>query len=606
MYQYKRGISEKEHLRRMPFLISNQKEVISSLTGNFGAHHLYDGLYIKEGRVFVENVIEEIETKNQLYQIANVHTSTFQISNEEYIESVDLDQNEITYQVKDIRYTKKILLDENTGQLILHYQIENNGNSNIRFRIRPMITNRAFDQVKNSQFLKFTQRSMKNGVMINLSVHDNANLCILSDKLNYDREVEYIHQVKHSTTNAKLEEQLTFEDLLIPGTFEMVIKKKSVETLNLVIATKQFSMNDVHIEQVEKETVEKREEAIRNIPEEYIELRDLARSIQNFDLSQMKITSYPYTFDLKELYQKEEVTLKELLGYMEYLIDDIKAIEGRYIILNRKKEAVLAMDQVKDVIEDLEGLAIEHEKFQYEFAKLKLWYLESLYKVVSDHVKEMGEERLHFVKKILYELIEEKRKRSLLQSIETAALLLNGVKIGRHLLSKFGIEDDRLYEVEIAIKYLIESEFFVPEKNCMKENLDSDMVKPNIPMLYTLSLSYPCVVGDISIKLLDTIFKELYTPYGLRTISKNDIHSDGLIYPKYLAHFIKANLRQNGVTRASKKIAYNLVKELMLDIGKKVNGGVPKVYHERGILIDEVSYDLLTNAEVIRLYDMLT
>ena len=140
----------------------------------------------------------------------------------------------------------------------------------------------------------------------------------------------------------------------------------------------------------------------------------------------------------------------------------------------------------------------------------------------------------------------------------------------------------------------------------MKENLDEQLVKTNISMIYTLSLSYPCIVGENSIKLLDTIFKELYTPYGLRKMKKNTLGSNGMIYPKYLAHFIKANLRQNGVTTASKKIAYNLVKELIVDINKNVNGGVPKVYNERGIRIDNIAYDLLTNAEVIRLYDMLT
>ena len=73
-----------------------------------------------------------------------------------------------------------------------------------------------------------------------------------------------------------------------------------------------------------------------------------------------------------------------------------------------------------------------------------------------------------------------------------------------------------------------------------------------------------------------------------------------------MAHFVKANLRQNGVTRASQKIAYNLVRELLQDISKYENGGIKKVYHEKGIKVDNVGYDLLTNAEVIRLYDMLT
>ena len=151
----------------------------------------------------------------------------------------------------------------------------------------------------------------------------------------------------------------------------------------------------------------------------------------------------------------------------------------------------------------------------------------------------------------------------------------------------------------------IEKEFWNEEKRVMKKNLDEDEVYANVEMLYTISLSYPCIIENIQFKLLDTVFKELYTPYGLREYSKFCNKNTGLIYPKYMAHFVKANLRQNGVTRASRKIAFNLVKELLLDINKYVNCGVKKVYSEKGYQIDTLPYDLLTNAEVIRLYDML-
>ena len=124
-------------------------------------------------------------------------------------------------------------------------------------------------------------------------------------------------------------------------------------------------------------------------------------------------------------------------------------------------------------------------------------------------------------------------------------------------------------------------------------------------MLYTVSLSYPCIGDSIQFKLLDTVFKELYNPYGLREYSKNTLKNTGLIYPKYMAHFVKANLRQNGVTRASRKIAFNLVRELLLDLNKYVNCGIKKVYSEKGYNIDTLPYDLLTNAEIVRLYDML-
>jgi len=125
-------------------------------------------------------------------------------------------------------------------------------------------------------------------------------------------------------------------------------------------------------------------------------------------------------------------------------------------------------------------------------------------------------------------------------------------------------------------------------------------------MVYALSLSYQSVEGDIPVKLLDTIFKELYTPYGLRQSSKTNINYKGIIYPKYMSHFVKANLRQNGVTFASQKISYNLVKELLLEIGKHSVNTVKSVYQEKGIPVDSNSIDLLTTAEMIRLYDMLT
>ena len=113
-------------------------------------------------------------------------------------------------------------------------------------------------------------------------------------------------------------------------------------------------------------------------------------------------------------------------------------------------------------------------------------------------------------------------------------------------------------------------------------------------------------IGSILIpnKILDSVFKELYTPYGLRSTSKFNPNYDGIIYPKYMAHFIKANLRLTGITRASQKISFNLVKELLQDVGKYINAGTKKIYSEQGVAIDSFGYDLLTNAEMVRLYHM--
>ena len=109
MYRYKRGINDIGKLGKTSLLLSNNNNRMCSLNADFAAHRLYDGLYIKENEVLVENLIEEIEIKNKLYKMANIETSTINISNDEYIEYVDLNENEIRYNVDLFNYTKKVV-----------------------------------------------------------------------------------------------------------------------------------------------------------------------------------------------------------------------------------------------------------------------------------------------------------------------------------------------------------------------------------------------------------------------------------------------------------------------------------------------------------------
>ena len=565
----------------------------------YGAYKIYDGLYIKDKKVLVENLFEEIEIKNNVYKMANIDTSNINISSDEYIENVDLDTNSLSYNLGEINYTKKIALDINSDTLIVNYKVENNEKNNIKFRVCPLVTDRGFKNVKTSPMLHFTQRKSKNGVVINLSVSENRNLYIWSDCLSYDKDVDYINNVKHSDTNENLESNVYTEDLFIPGTFEITVKKNESKEFNIYISTNSIQ----EIKGIE-EYFNQREEIIEKIPEQYVELRDLTLGVSEF--CGKRIAKFPYLFEVEDIYKKDETTLERMLKYLENLEEYTRAIDGRFIIFNKIKEAEEELEYIRKIIEDLDKLNIENDKFIFAFSKFKLWYIEILNKLIGDNNYLITDNRVSFIKTIIDDLMQDEKQSIILKNIETASLMFNATKICKYLLNKIGKDEEYLYDIENAIKHLIETEFYVEDKRCMKENLDDTLIRANIPMIYTLSLSYPCVVGEKSIILLDTIFKELYTPYGLRKMFKGSLDSKGMIYPKYLAHFIKANLRQNGVTSASKKIAYNLVKELILDISKKVSGGVPYIYNEKGIVINDISYDLLTNAEIIRLYDMLT
>lgn len=606
MYKYKRGISKIQNLKTSSFLISNNDDVITSLTYNFGAYRPYNGIYIKNNKVLVENLVEEIEAKNEIYKIANLKTANIDICCDEYIEKIDLDNNEITYKLGDIEYSKNIILDIKSDNIIIKYKINNNKHSNIKFRVSPLITDRGFTEVKTAQMLKFTQRKTINGVVINLSIMDNRNLYIKSDDLVYDKDVEYINNVKHSTINKNKEEKIYVEDVFRPGIFETTVKKQTSKEFFIVISTKNIDLSNIDVSRIQNEYNEHKNNIISNIPEEYQELRDLALGIDGINIKK-DICDYPFDIDLCSIYTKDETTLERLLSYINLVIEYTKAIDGRFIVLQKNKEAKEKINKVEKIIKDLSSLNIQYDSYIIKLYKLKLWYIEILNKVIDQYTEDEIKEKLLYVKQIIYKIYDEKLQRIVLNSIETASLMFNDIKIYIHNASKYlRIDDDELYNMELSIKNLIEKKFWDESTKCLKENLDDEIPRSNVSMLYALSLSYPCLVGEKSIKLLDTIFKELYTPYGLRLKSKNSKEYNGMIYPEYLAHFIKANLRQNGVTRASKKIAYNLVKEIIIDINNNISGGVPHVYNEKGLIIDDNQYNLLTNSEIIRLYDMLT
>jgi len=105
--------------------------------------------------------------------------------------------------------------------------------------------------------------------------------------------------------------------------------------------------------------------------------------------------------------------------------------------------------------------------------------------------------------------------------------------------------------------------------------------------------------------IIDTAFKELYTPYGIRKFSVKSGKYDGYVYPHLMASFVNVNLRQNGVTRATQKIAYNLVKELLQEINKEVVGSIKYKYDEKTKKAYGMTINSLTNSEIIRLYNML-
>lgn len=603
MFKYKREINNYDKARQLEYSISDNSKVCFCTTGTLQTRKPYHGMYIKDSKVLMENIVETFTVDNSTYKIVEIDTKSKELLTRDYLTNIDLEKNLFEYNFSDISFSKRFAFDEKEGILCIEYTIKNNTRSNIKFKAIPLITYRDFFNMKNTSMLKFNQRDTEDGTFIALSVLNQENLVLKSDKMCWTNDNNALRDVKHEMITEDIKKEVYYEDLIICGEFSSDIKGLSEAKLYVYVSYKDFSLEDINPILILNNVENRNKNITFDLDENFVELMDMSKSILNTHFDGLMISSLPYKKQYNDEYisKIQELTPKQIDEDIEEIINITRSIEGQFLYYKKIKEAKRTVLTVYKIIKEMSKIDLSEKQIE-RLNVLKLWYIESVNRVLQKE----GRIELYMdsIKEILYYFIEPENRATCFKTIEIAALMLNAIKVYLNILTWIGDSDKQMEIQEKYFSDLIRRDFWISEKNIMKRDLRDEEHFANVEMLYTLSLSFPCVNDEIPNKLLDTVFKELYTPYGLRTVSKYCPEYNGLIYPKYMSHFIKANLRLTGITRASQKIAFNLVKELLQDVGKYINGGTKKIYSDKGISIDSMSYDVLTNAEMVRLYHM--
>ena len=560
-------------------------------------------MYIKDSKVLLENIVETFEIDNTTYKLIEIDTKSRELMTRDYLINIDLEKNLFEYNFADISFAKRFAFEENNGILCIEYTIKNNSRNNVKFKVVPLVTYRDFFNMKNTSMLKFNQRDTEDGTFVALSVLNQENLVLKSDKMAWENDNNVLRDVKHEMITEDIKKEVYYEDLIICGHFSADIKGLSETKLYVYVSSKDFNIEDVNPLTILNNIEARNKNITFDLDENFVELMDLSKSILNTHFDELMIPTLPYKKQYNEEFIKTipELPSKQIDEDIEELIDITRSVEGQYLFYKKIKEAKRTVLNVYKIIKELSKIELSSHQIE-RLNVLKLWYIESVNRVLQKE----GRIELYMdsIKEILYYFIEPENRATCFKTIEITSLMLNAIKVYLNILTWIGDTDKQMEIQETFFTDLIKREFWISEKNIMKRDLRDEEHFANVEMLYTLSLSFPCVKDEIPNKLLDSVFKELYTPYGLRSVSKYSPEYNGMIYPKYMSHFIKANLRLTGITRASQKISFNLVKELLQDVGKYVNGGTKKIYNEKGISIDSMSYDVLTNAEMVRLYHM--
>jgi len=605
---YKKGINSLDKLKNVEYTMSNNSGIYMNQTVIGENTTPYHGLFIKQeenkDEIYLSKVIEQIKTDGKVYNISDVSTNEERYGGIEYLEEFNrYPEPCFKYNMDDLLVLeKKYIFALEKNVLCIEYNVQNNSSSSSNIKILPLVTKRSLFTTKRESMLKLNTDSMDNGFKVTLSITENKFLYMQSDGAKVKTKPYYINGVKYNYAIVPSEEKLYIEDLYVPGYFEFNVKAKTSTSIKIYISCdkidisiKDFDINTLYEKQIEKEKM-----VTVGIDESFFELKSLA--IAASELNYIDITN------------KRFVLLKSLPNIQtrtDYLKHIIKSIEGNYILLKKYKEAYRILESIK--------YRLEKEKINYdkqEYYETLFIYIEMLNKYINSDGA-TAEEKKHFneyIKEKVDEILNLSDNEKIFNdnfviTIKNKSYLLiniywyNTLKIYLNNISDSNI-GTKIYTIVEKLKENLIDIFF-DETNKVLKYEASEEPYASSDMLFAMDLSNPLIHDKIAMKIIDTAFKELYTPYGIRKFSVKSGKYDGYVYPHLMATFVNANLRQNGVTRATQKIAYNLVKELLQEINKETIGSIKYKYDEKTKKAYGMPINGLTNSEIIRLYNML-
>lgn len=605
---YKRTNKTLEDNTRVEFVESNNQGIYinTSVTGaNYAPYH---GIYINQSHtkndIYLSKMIEYILIGHDRYNIMDIKTSENNYGGVEFLEEfTNMPFPKYTYNINGCIIIKKYKLIPDKKVLCVEYTVTNNTGKMVKFHSMPCVTKRALLSPKRQSEMKYTSGYAPTATKIALSISENVNLYVKSPNMRYDKKEGYIEGVNSDYEDHMGNIKTYVEDLFIPGVFDAHVKNGNTSTFSIFVSTEDMNVQACDSHDIELDIVDRENLRYNGINEAYYELLDLAK------------TAYQLQYIDKE--KKQFVLLESMppiYDSSDYVKNMIVSIEGNYLLLRRYKEAHKILESMMHKLKDTtSGLSI------FDRCEAMLLYIEALnrYVAITEADKEEIRDFYMYIKQNIYDILDKKDINMCIDEtqllvvegkkyIKLNALWYNALRIFVDLADKFGEESEFIYAISENVRGKILEQFWDEEKAVLKYEVEEEAYA-TIDMLYVLSLSYQAIYDNsIAMKLMDTAFKKIYTGYGMRLGEVNSKQYDGYIYPHLLVHFLKANLRQMGVTRASQKLAYNLVKDVFLDIGKATVGTAKYRYNEKTKKAIGNTISSITNAELIRAFDMLT
>lgn len=456
-----------------------------------------------------------------------------------------------------IKIEKQIAMVYGKNIVCVYYTVDNTkNNQKALMKIAPIMNFRDFHCMSTNHEYKVDQKIRENKIRI--VVDDNKTTPIYL----YSKEGKYIEHHNDIFKNMFYveEEKRGFypeEDLFVPGRYEIEIEANQIKSFTIVCALEE------NIEEIDgKDVLLNEEKRLRKIIDdsklvditksktEQEKMRDLVIVADNFVTYRPKfalhtiIAGFPWFLDWgrDSLIAYEGLLLKtkrfdiarEVLLMMT---KDIKfgLVPNGYSgydsrpLYNSVDSSLLLFEQINKYLEYTQD---------YDFIKEKLY---DILKNVIYHFEngiDLDENNIYMDKDGLISAGTENTQLTWMdakvsnfavtprngKAVEVNSLWYNALKTVENLANKFEDKEAEKEYKELAkkVRTNFNKKFYNEKNKCLYDVLGNNEIRPN--QLFALSTTYPVMIltNGKAKEMLKTVTKELYTKYGLATLSSKD------------------------------------------------------------------------------------
>lgn len=207
------------------------------------------------------------------------------------------------------------------------------------------------------------------------------------------------------------------------------------------------------------------------------------------------------------------------------------------------------------------------------------------------------------------------------KAVEINALWYNSLRVMSRLSDKF--DKSRKYYDDLGnkVKKAFLENFWNENKQCLYDcytkNYKDDKVRPN--QIMAVGLSFPVLEGSKAKKVVDKVFKELYTAYGLRSLSSEDpsyvgiymgdlykrdgAYHQGTVWTWPLGQFITGYMRVNEYSKEAKNKALGFIQLFEDHLKDGCIGSISEIFDGNEPLVPRGCFaQAWSVAEVLRAY----